>query len=754
MVGEALGDEFGDLGLAAGEVDAGSGGGGSGPGGVRFAGDGVVDGVGDGCREVGAEAAAVFVGASEAGWAECGAGPGLAVAAGGLEGRRSPAVAVDAGPGVVGGAEQDGRALVGGRLRGDAGQQVEGEGDAGDVVDGEFEAQGVPGVVFGLPPVALHGVGEGQHPQHVGVHPLLAVPFAHPAGPLADLDGTVGLAQEAQGAGEFDLVQAVQAEVLAGDGAAADAGLEVFQRGRQVVHEQGDDADDVLGVRRLRLVVQVLGERVGVAGEGEARGEVLGGGGEESRDPQAARPFPGRVRVGGERAVEPVTALAGGAAGVPVEPQGAGQAQAFEAFVRGGEAEVEGGAEVVLVGTEPGDDLPLPRPEPGPLAGGGPAQHPVPLPAAGRGLLAGQSAQPVQAVLAEGVEEAVADTVGAGLSGEYGFVDEAGDGVEDVFGVDAAPWTPAVGPSGLVLERRTGLIARTHRLRRLQIEAARQHRQPRPRQLLAPGAQFTAPVDRRPQGLVAGQGRGAAAGEEAVAVVQAVEELVHVEHAHADRGEFDGEWEAVEAAAEPGDGPAVGGGQPEAGDHGGGPVGEERQGRVALGAGEVAVRVGDRQGPYVEEVFLGEAEAVAAGGEDPYAGRAVQQRGGELGAGRQQVFAVVDQQQQSAVPQPFHQRAERWPRGVVVQVERVGGGERDERGVVQAGEVHEADAVGEGAPYRGRDARGEAGLADAARAGQGDQPCPGQQFTSGGEFAAPVDEAGRLDRQPMVPSWR
>ncbi len=62
-----------------------------------------------------------------------------------------------------------------------------------------------------------------------------------------------------------------------------------------------------------------------------------------------------------------------------------------------------------------------------------------------------------------------------------------------------------------------------------------------------------APGDRRPQGLVTGQGRGAASGEEAVAVVEAVQELVHVENAHADRGEFDGEGQTVQAAAQAGD---------------------------------------------------------------------------------------------------------------------------------------------------------------------------------------------------------
>jgi hypothetical protein len=239
-----------------------------------------------------------------------------------------------------------------------------------------------------------------------------------------------------------------------------------------------------------------------------------------------------------------------------------------------------------------------------------------------------------------------------------------------------------------------------------------------------------------------------------VAVVEALEELVDVQDAHADRGEFDGEGKAVEAAAEAGDGGAVRGGQAEAGHHGGGAVGEEGEGRVAVGGGEVAVRVGDGQRPYVQEVFLGEAEAVAAGGEETDAGGAVQQGGGEGGAGRQQVLAVVDDEEQPPVPDTFHQGVQRGAVGVVVQAERGGDGERDEGRVAQAGEVDEAHAVGEGAGDPGRDPPGQSRLADAARAGQGDQPGPGQQFAPFGQFAPPVDEAGRLHRQVAVPSWR
>lgn len=143
-----------------------------------------------------------------------------------------------------------------------------------------------------------------------------------------------------------------------------------------------------------------------------------------------------------------------------------------------------------------------------------------------------------------------------------------------------------------------------------------------------------------------------------------------------------------------------------------------------------------------------------AGGEDADAGGAAQDGGGEVGAGLQQVFAVVHDEEEAPVPHLLDQRVERRLRGVVVQAERVGGGEGHECRVVQSGQVHEAHAVREGALDAGRDACGEARLADAAGPGQRHQACPGEQFAAFGLFAAPVDEAGRLDRQVTVPSRR
>ncbi|WP_373432207.1 hypothetical protein [Streptomyces afghaniensis] len=102
------------------------------------------------------------------------------------------------------------------------------------------------------------------------------------------------------------------------------------------------------------------------------------------------------------------------------------------------------------------------------------------------------------------------------------------------------------------------------------------------------------------------------------------------------------------------------------------------------------------------------------------------------------MLAVVDDEQQQPVPHLLDEGVQRRPGGVVVQ----------------PGEVHEAHAVRVGPSHQGRDARGEPGLADAARPGQRHQPCAGQRFAALGQFATPVDEAGRLGRQVVVPSWR
>jgi len=82
--------------------------------------------------------------------------------------------------------------VVGGR---DQGEEVEGGGDAEDVVEGVCDAQGRSGGRFGPMPVLADSVGEGERPQGIRTHPLLAVLPAHPQGVPADGDRPVHLPQ-------------------------------------------------------------------------------------------------------------------------------------------------------------------------------------------------------------------------------------------------------------------------------------------------------------------------------------------------------------------------------------------------------------------------------------------------------------------------------------------------------------------------------------------------------------------------------
>ncbi len=321
--------------------------------------------------------------------------------------------------------------------------------------------------------------------------------------------------------------------------------------------------------------------------------------------------------------------------------------------------------------------------------------------------------------MAEAVEEAVAD--GAApvlLAGQHGLVDEPGDGFEDVVGGAEGGGGIGAGAGAQVFVRAARvrdrdraraagadadagagirLGVRAHAFRGLQVEAAGQDGGAGPDGAFLGGAEVMAPVDGRAQRPMARLNSGAGGGKEAVAVVEAFQELVDAENAQPDGGEFDGERKAVETVAEAGHGGAVRRGEREARDHGGGTVGEQGEGRVRGGVGEVAVWVGHREGAYLQEVFLGERQTVTARGEDPDAGGAAQQGGDEVGAGGQQVFAVVEDQEETAVAYVPDDRVERGARGERIgQTERLGGGREHQGGVVQIGEVDEADAVREG----------------------------------------------------------
>ena len=87
-------------------------------------------------------------------------------------------------------------------------------------------------------------------------------------------------------------------------------------------------------------------------------------------------------------------------------------------------------------------------------------------------------------------------------------------------------------------------------LRGVEVESAHEHRQPAEQDALGFGQQRVRPVDRGAQGLLAPHRGARAAGQQAEAVVQAVEDLGQRQRAHPRGRELDGERHAVEPLAD------------------------------------------------------------------------------------------------------------------------------------------------------------------------------------------------------------
>nr|WP_051785644.1 hypothetical protein [Streptomyces virginiae] len=119
----------------------------------------------------------------------------------------------------------------------------------------------------------------------------------------------------------------------------------------------------------------------------------------------------------------------------------------------------------------------------------------------------------------------------------------------------------------------------------------------------------------------------------------------------------------------------------------------------------------------------------------------------ELGGGLDDVFAVVEHEQQAAVGAVLDEagggvgggrrrRGLAGDEGVLAQAESAEDGSGDGGGVVEAGEFDEPAGLGVG----GCGVFGEAGLSRTARAGEGDEAQPGQVVVEGGQFGLAADE--------------
>ena len=260
-------------------------------------------------------------------------------------------------------------------------------------------------------------------------------------------------------------------------------------------------------------------------------------------------------------------------------------------MVAGGETAVEGRAEVGELLVRPVGPFELARAVPLGVHAAGGGQVVVAVPADHEIALA-ELVQPVTPVVPDGVEHAVviAHPRENGLRRERG---EHGGYVGQAF----------------VLADAAG---------GLDVEGTREDRQTGPEQAFGGSAQLVTPARGGAQRVVADE-EAVTVGQQLEPVVELVGELDRGQAAHVAGRQLDGERHAVEPAAEPGDGhhgPFV---RAQPGGHGLRAVQEETH-RVV--AGEVGgLGRGDGKGVDDHDDLQGEAELLAAGGDDPDVGR-------------------------------------------------------------------------------------------------------------------------------------
>ena len=130
---------------------------------------------------------------------------------------------------------------------------------------------------------------------------------------------------------------------------------------------------------------------------------------------------------------------------------------------------------------------------------------------------------------------------------------------------------------------------------------------------------------------MARQRGAAAAGEQGEPIGQAVEDLLRREDTGPDRGELDGQRQAVEPADQVGHCRLVGGGQLERARGRGRPLGEQRDRLVLaeLGQGFGGTGCGQRERRHRDDVLPRHRERLPAGGDHPQARRRPHQIGHE-----------------------------------------------------------------------------------------------------------------------------
>ena len=318
------------------------------------------------------------------------------------------------------------------------------------------------------------------------------------------------------------------------------------------------------------------------------------------------------------------------------------------------------------------------------------------------------------------------------LDGDERFIHKLGEQIHDRVGIDVA--------SG------------ADRLDGLERAPAGEDGEAAEERALGLGEEIEAPVDERAEGLLAWDGGAAAGGEKVKAVVEPLDDLLEGEDADAGGGELDGERDAVEPPADLRDEVDVVVGERKGGACDGGAFDEEAHG-FKLGEALEGVRAGGDLAPVIGQGerrerpcgLAGDAERLAAAGEDAQVGRGAEEGLGEAGAGGDDVLAVVEDEQEMAAAEEGGEGGDERAIGLLAEIERGGDGLHDERGIVDGGEFHKPNAVGKSVENIGGNLQGEAGFAGAAGAAEGEQAGAREQALYFRHLALPADKAGELD---------
>ena len=127
---------------------------------------------------------------------------------------------------------------------------------------------------------------------------------------------------------------------------------------------------------------------------------------------------------------------------------------------------------------------------------------------------------------------------------------------------------------------------------------------------------------------------------------------------------------------------------------------------------------------------------------------------GQNGAGRDQMLAVVEDQQHARLAElgaeAFKGRALRGKR----ETERGGSLRRHQRGVAEASQLHQPDTIAARAQPRRRSLESEAGLARPTGAGEREQATTVKQTGDLPQLPVAPDEARQRDRQVMTSRLR